>query len=71
MAAGWGHYKCPLPGPPHPVSAPAECPPASDNHDDDSGKVKEYMNGGDKMKFTFGEIQFFGTLKQQKLSAYK
>ena len=26
--SGWGHYKCPLPGPPHPVSAPTECAPA-------------------------------------------
>ena len=24
------------------------------NHDDDGAKVKEYMNGGDKMKSTFG-----------------
>ena len=29
-AAGWGHYKCPLPGPPHPVSVPAECPLANE-----------------------------------------
>ena len=29
-AAGWGHYKCPLPGPLHPASVPAGCPPTND-----------------------------------------
>ena len=29
VAAGWRHCKCPQPGPLHPVSARAECPPAS------------------------------------------
>ena len=29
-----GHYKCPLPGPPHPVSVPAECPLANGGDDD-------------------------------------
>ena len=30
VAAGWRHCKCPQPGPLHPVSARAECPPASE-----------------------------------------
>ena len=37
------------------------------NHDDNSAKVKEYMDGGDKMKSSFGKIQFFGTLKTAKV----
>ena len=33
VAAGWRHCKCPQPEPFHPVSARAECPPASEHNE--------------------------------------